>query len=231
MYTEYPQFILYYFGIGNKEHREIGAIENIIMTSVSSRTPTQNELLLSNLMEFYADKQNMDKMVNVVNGETRTSLRIIDWFVTNFAKKYFTVYTIPAKTRCSTVINGEENKERFKVFNSYKLELKAYNKSRFDPFCRRDRITIPYKNMGMVTTIGQLNFFKWAIENRILEYIEENYEMIENDMNSRNSISKRKTPDEGTAGTDNKTRKKREELSISACKTIKKEIVSIVVKF
>jgi hypothetical protein len=202
------------------------------MTSVASRTPTQNELLLSNLMEFYADKQNMDKMVNVVNGETRTSLRIIDWFVTNFAKKYFTVYTIPAKTRCSTVINGEENRERFKVFNSYKLELKAYNKSRFDPFCRRDRITIPYKNMGMVTTIGQLNFFKWAIENRILEYIEENYEMIENDMNSRNSISKRKTPDEGTiTGTDNKTRKKREELSISACKTIKKEIVSIVVKF
>lgn len=171
-------------------------------------------------------------MVNVVNGETRTSLRIIDWFVTNFAKKYFTVYTIPAKTRCSTVINGEENRERFKVFNSYKLELKAYNKSRFDPFCRRDRITIPYKNMGMVTTIGQLNFFKWAIENRILEYIDENYEMIENDMNSRNSISKRKTPDEGgSAGTDNKTRKKREELSISACKTIKKEIVSIVVKF
>ena len=85
--------------------------------------------------------------------------------------------------------------------------------------------------MGMVTTIGQLNFFKWAIENRILEYIDENYEMIENDMNSRNSISKRKTPDECTAGTDNKTRKKREELSISACKTIKKEIVSIVVKF
>ena len=201
------------------------------MTSVVSRTPTQNELLLSNLMEFYADKQNMDKMVNVVNGETRTSLRIIDWFVTNFAKKYFTVYTIPAKTRCSTVINGEENRERFKVFNSYKLELKAYNKSRFDPFCRRDRITIPYKNMGMVTTIGQLNFFKWAIENHILEYIEENYEMIENDMNSRNSISKRKTPDECTVGTDNKTRKKREELSISACKTIKKEIVSIVVKF
>ena len=206
------------------------------MSLSSSRTPTQNELLLTNLMEFYSDKENMDKMVGVVNGESKTSLRIIDWFVTNFAKKYFTVYTIPAKTRCSTVINGEENKERFKVFNSYKLELKAYNKSRFDPFCRRDRITIPYndsRTTGLVTTIGQLNFFKWAIENRILEYIEENFEAIENDMNSRNSISKRKTPDaEGTStGTDNKTRKKREELSISACKSIKKEIVSIVVKF
>ena len=202
------------------------------MTSiVSSRTPTQNELLLTKLMDFYSDKCNMNKLVNVVNGESKTSLRIIDWFVTNFAKEYFTVYTIPAKTRCSTVINGEENKERFKVFNSYKLELKAYNKSRFDPFCRRDRITIPYnETTGMVTTIGQLNFFKWAIENRILEYIEENFEAIENDMNSRNSISKKKTPDSKT-DIDNKTRKKREELSISACKIIKKDILSIVVKF
>ena len=49
-------------------------------------------------------------------------------------------------------------------------------------------------------------------------------------MNSRNSISKNKTPDSKT-DVDNKTRKKREELSISACKSIKKEIVSIVVKF
>jgi hypothetical protein len=49
-------------------------------------------------------------------------------------------------------------------------------------------------------------------------------------MNSRNSISK-KNVDEPGETTDNKTRKKREELSVSACKTIKKEIVKIVVKF
>jgi hypothetical protein len=82
----------------------------------------------------------------------------------------------------------------------------------------------------MVTTIGQLNFFKWAIENKILDYIDENYETIENDMNSRNSISKRVLPNLQES-TESKTRKKREELSISACKSIKKEIVSIVVKF
>jgi len=76
----------------------------------------------------------------------------------------------------------------------------------------------------METTIGQLNFFKWTIENKIIEFIEENYTDIENDMNSRNSTSKRKD-------NDTKTRKKREELSISACKCIKKEIVKIIVKF
>jgi hypothetical protein len=169
----------------------------------------------------------MDRLVNVINGQSKISLRIIDWFVTNYAKKNFTVYSIPAKNKCSTVINGEENTERFKVFHNYKLELKAYSKVRFDPFSRRERITIPYKdNTCLQTTIGQLNFFKWAIENQLLEYIEKNYDEIEVDMNARNSISKK-----GGEFDNNKTRKKREELSISACKTIKKETVNIVVKF
>jgi hypothetical protein len=200
------------------------------MTSVSRAGQTQNDLLLTNLLDFYKKNNHMDRLTNIINGESTISLRIIDWFVTNYAKKNFTVYSIPAKNKCSTVINGEENMERFKVFNSYKLELKAYNKVRFDPFSRRERIMIPYNdNMCLQTTIGQLNFFKWAIENQVLEYIEKNYEEIETDMNSRNSISKKKEAD--AAECDSKTRKKREELSVSACKTIKKEAVKIVVKF
>jgi hypothetical protein len=123
-------------------------------------------------------------------------------------------------------LNGENI--RFKVYFDYKLKLKAYSKKRFDPFCRWERISIPYKNGTFIeTTIGQLNFFKWAIENKIIDFIEENYDMIEKDMNNRNSTSKRKE----TITDNSKTRKKREELSISATKSIKKEDVEIVVKF
>ena len=96
-----------------------------------------------------------------------------------------------------------------------------------DPFCRWERISIPYKgDTSIETTIGQLNFFKWALENKIIEYIENNYDTIEKDMNCRNSTSKNRSSDK-----NNKTRKKREELSISASKSIKKEKVEIVVKF
>ena len=49
---------------------------------------------------------------------------------------------------------------------------------------------------------------------------------INNDMNKRNSTAKNKKKSEGK-----QTRKKREELSISAAKTIKRENVEIVVKF
>jgi len=186
--------------------------------STSSSYTTQNDLLLNNLMEFYKDEKYLTKMLQIVTGESKISLRIVDWFATNYAKKYYTLYTI----------EDGDNTRRFKVYFDYKLKLKAYSKRRFDPFCRWDRIIMPYKNGTCIeTTIGQLNFFKWALENRVVNYIEENYETIEKDMNNRNSTSKRKE----SISENSKTRKKREELSISATKSIKKEEVEIVVQF
>jgi len=181
---------------------------------------TQNELLLNNLMEFYKDEYTLNRMLKIITGESKTSLRIVDWFATNYAKKNYTLYTISEQ-------NG--NIARFKVYFDYKLKLKAYSKRRFDPFCRWDRISIPYKNGTFIeTTIGQLNFFKWALENKVIDYIEEHYDEIEKDMNNRNSTSKRK---EQILDNNTKTRKKREELSISATKSIKKEDIEIVVQF
>ena len=120
---------------------------------------TQNDLLLNNLLDFYKSNDNIDSMLQIINGESKISLRIVDWFATNFAKKYYTVYNL-------------ENKGRFKVYNDYKLKLKAYSKKRFDPFCRWDRISIPYQdNKFIQTTIGQLNFLKWALENKLIKYI------------------------------------------------------------
>ena len=191
------------------------------MATYNTNANTQNELLMKNLMEFYENRDNLHKMMCIINGESKISLRIVDWFVTNFAKKYYTVYEKPVKPESSEMM-------RFKVYNDYKLKLKAYSKKRFDPFCRWERISIPYDNEKyMETTIGQLNFFKWAIENDIVDYIKNNYDAIESDMNSRNSTSKNKVSLEDNS----KTRKKREELSVSACKCIKKETVKIVVKF
>ena len=179
---------------------------------------TQNSLLLTKLLEFYNKDGNMERILPIINGESIISLRLIDWFATNYSKKHYTVYPLKMK-------NGDE--KRFKVYIDYKLKLKAYSKKRFDPFCRWDRITIPYKEDTYIqTTIGQLNFFRWALENKILECIEKNLTKINNDMNSRNSTAKNRK-DKKTI----KTRKKREELSISASKSIKKEQVEIIVDF
>jgi hypothetical protein len=203
---------------------------------------TQNDILLNKLLLFYKNTEHFDKMISIINGTSKISLRIVDWFVTNYSKKNY------------CVIENAETNERFKVYNDYKLKLKAYSKKKFDPFCRWDRINVPYKDtMCVQTTLGQLNFFKWTIENKILEYIENNYSTIENDMNLRNSSAKVKNTsinsntsiessdsytstsssasDTSVINNLNKTRKKREELSSNASKIIQKEFISTTLVF
>jgi hypothetical protein len=203
---------------------------------------TQNDILLNKLLLFYKNTEYFDKMISIINGTSKISLRIVDWFVTNYSKKNY------------CIIENAETNERFKVYNDYKLKLKAYSKKKFDPFCRWDRINVPYKDtMCVQTTLGQLNFFKWTIENKILEYIENNYSTIENDMNLRNSSAKVKNTsinsntsiessdsytstsssasDTSVINNLNKTRKKREELSSNASKIIQKEFISTTLVF
>ncbi len=184
---------------------------------------TQNDLLMSRLKAFYSEDNysNMKRILPYINGDSSISLRLIDWFVTNYSKKNYTVY--PVERNNATV--------RFKVFIDYKLRLRAYGKKKFDPFCRWERITMPYENDTKIeTTIGQLNFFKWALENNIMSFIEEHRREIEEDMNTRNLNVTIKSTTNALTST-NKTRKKRQELSLSATKSIKKEEVEIVVRF
>ena len=51
-----------------------------------------------------------------------------------------------------------------------------------------ERERIDFK--GNSTTIGQLNFFRWAIDNLIVDYILEHYKLIEDDMNESIKLSK-----------------------------------------
>ena len=79
---------------------------------------TQNNLLLNKLLEFYRNNDNSKIMVNIISGESNISLRLVDWFVTNYAKENYTIYDI----------QKNNNSERFKVYNNYKLMLKSYSK-------------------------------------------------------------------------------------------------------
>ena len=67
---------------------------------------TQNDLLLNTLLEFYKNEDNLNKILKIITGDTKISLRIVDWFATNYAKKNFTLYNIKD-------FNGKER--RFKV--------------------------------------------------------------------------------------------------------------------
>lgn len=130
----------------------------------------KQELIVSSLQKFYNTLPDKQYMMNLLNGDSYISLRLIDWFVTNYSKKHSTAY----------ILNGTE----FLVYANYKSQLKAYSKKLFDPFCRRERIAFQMPGFEpVITTVGKLNFFRWAYEKGIFKYIEENYEAIESEMN------------------------------------------------
>ena len=61
---------------------------------MSKSYSTQNDLLLNNVLDFYQDTDYLKQMLQIINGESSISLRIVDWFTTNYAKKYYTLYNI-----------------------------------------------------------------------------------------------------------------------------------------
>lgn len=150
----------------------------------------KQELIVNSLQRFYAGREDIGEIVKMLQGTSDISLRVIDWFVTNFAKTHSTAY----------ILNGQE----FLVYRDYKSQLKAYSKKLFDPFCRRERIYFQVPNHPpFLTTVAKLNFFRWAIEKGILDYIHLNQETIEKEMNtSMKEIAKlRSTPTSSTGST------------------------------
>lgn len=153
---------------------------------------TQSELLMTRIQDFFTDESHLKKMVDILTGSNILSLRIIDWFVTNYSKKYDVIYALKKQDYTNIydlnyeLIDDIEH-TKFIVFLEYKSQLKAYSKKQFDSFCRGERIKFHYtfeeKRFEIETTVGQLNFFRWAIENNLFVYITANFEKIESDMN------------------------------------------------
>jgi hypothetical protein len=178
----------------------------------------KNNVLFCALQKFYDQCPSDDKQMflDIINGKSKMSLRIIDWFITNYTKKFNIIYYIPKKKRSvkrrmspknnyyeSSHLDQASSVDRFIVYLRYRSQLKSYNKANFDPFCRNDRITGWGENADIITTIGQLNFFRWAIENRVLQYIYDNLEEIEKDMNT--NIKKNLKKKKKSLKADNKT--------------------------
>lgn len=245
----------------------------------------KKDLLMTSLTEFYSQPGKIAELLPIIRGESKISLRIIDWFVTNYSKKKNIGYQL-------------QNEKQFIVYLNYKSQLRAYSKKQFDPFCRRERISyyydtaeeklintslikkktpkknnlkqedassseienndseiqnefvdttvnsavdtveddlnkneedVPEGTQELITTVGQLNFFRWAIDNDVLKFIQENLTDIEEDMNvSIRPIYNNRNRKKSLGETK---RRKRHELSVSATKSISKHDVQVVIDF
>lgn len=201
--------------------------------TVKNRVQCKQDQVVSWLQEFYSVPGNLEKLLPILQSTSEISLRLVDYFVTNYAKK--------------TNVSFMQAGRHFLVYFNYKRELNAYSKRLFDPFCRRERIMFQARGVeAFVTTVGQLNFFRWFIEKEILEFITANREAIEKDMNStlkqhytrsNSTVSTSAADSLPTTGTLESTtssknpRKKRCELTQSAMKKVNIHECEVVVNF
>jgi hypothetical protein len=243
---------------------------NVSIKSCKNVTSKQ-ALLIIPITKYFSTKKTLKKLITILKGES-ISLRLIDWFVTNYCKKFNVLYnlndfkdkdtsiienqaeiqSIPTTqpTQLTTQQKKDQSFDNFIiVHNNYKGQLKAYSKKNFDPFCRRNRIRFYYdENKYFITTVGQLNFFKWALENYIINYIKAHLKEIENDMNLRCEIVKKVSTKIKNQDKDNEnttlneiilktkktgitTRKKRKEISAAASKTLSIHNLPMTIEF
>ena len=201
------------------------------------KIPCRRELLIMSLQRFYGSREDLSTLIPVLKGEGDLSLRLIDWFVTNYAKKYHVSY----------MLSGQE----FAVYLNYKSQLKAFSKKLFDPFCRRERILFQCgTHESFETTVGQLNFFRWAFEKDILPYIranltdivrEEKVARTQGTQSSTSSVESNTSTESAqsanslastlTTGSTKSTRRRRTEKIPSSTKVLYKHDQDIQVSF
>ena len=130
---------------------------------------SKSDILLTSINHFYDDTENKTMLKSILDKSSGISLRNLDWFITNYAKKNNMTYTT-------------SNGKLFTVHCAYKSTLDGYSKKLFDPFCRSEKIsyTIPGTDDEISTTVAQLNFIKWCIKNKVIDYISNNKDTLFN---------------------------------------------------
>ena len=187
---------------------------------------SREEAILNSLLRFYnQDSQYLNILSAISKQKTIISLREMDYTVTNYSNNNKVVYKL-------------KNGSTFNMYLDYNCQLRGYSKKCFDPFCRRDRIFLDFdtktpqnldnkdiekyklREDGLVTTIGQLAFFRWAILNEVVDFCFTNKEKIDEEMEK---MDKKKTKNKKTENTDIKKASKKN--------IIQPDTVKVIIKF
>jgi len=161
----------------------------------TSPPPDAHSLMLSSLTQhFMKHADQRAQLAELVDGNTAISLRLLDWFVTHYSKEHNVTYWLVGPGQelsetfgqsVPTAMGGAPRK--INVYLEYRSQLRAFSKHAFDPFRRHNRISFVVASSPLRTidtTVGQMNFFRWAIQSRVIEYVLKHLTAIEDSMSA-----------------------------------------------
>lgn len=167
---------------------------------------------LEEICGHYDDAALERTLVPVARQLYATSLRLLDYTMTNWAKKTRIMAVM-------TTVSGE--RQPLNLFSHYKDWLRFYRRRGFDPFRRRERIYFVAADGDVLdTTVAQLNFFYWAETRGILQYVREHKSLIEADMMQTLTESKRRREQAAAAPTTVEKRRRVELSRAPAAKCV-----------
>jgi hypothetical protein len=150
-------------------------------TSKNVITQDKLELVLLSLRQLADDPGFAEWVVPIIERCSAISLRTLEYFVITYCKKYRVSYRVSPQHIVF-------------YYPDYKAYLTSFPKKLFDPFRRTDdadKIHFAYgtKGQSVQTTVGQLNFFKWALQYKVIEYVHMHLAEIQHDMKRRPAAS------------------------------------------
>ncbi len=161
----------------NKKEYKFNKTDYVVGYIVDDETEINQKKidLMIEITKFYDNKKHIDELLKYLGSERLISMRMIEFFVSVYCDEKSVIY--PLKNSDGTI-------EHFNVGLRYRSAIGNYNKDYFDPFCRKQKIIYIYKSDDKTykqihTSIGQLNFFKWAFAYRVLRYMKNHYDDIE----------------------------------------------------
>ncbi len=149
-----------------------------------------DESKMPSLLNFFKHKAHFDVLLEFIVDKTlsnqKLSLNLLEWFVINFSKHYGIVYDF---VKCGKT-------RKIFVWLEYESALGGNHKKSFDIFNRNQKtkknkkiiktINLEYSSgKFMKTTVAQLNFFRWAIKNGVIDYLKAHINEIHADMKKR----------------------------------------------
>jgi hypothetical protein len=160
-------------------------LENANQRQITIMTRIYPAMCETNMIEKF--------LIPLITQTSPISLRALDWLVTNHSKKN----NIVCQTKKGTLFN---------IYHGYKNSLAHFRRRNFDPFRRRQRIILVYKDKEYDTTVGQCNFVHWAYFSGVLQYAIDNENEIETDMNTAALMNKNERKTQNEKGIPHKRR-------------------------
>jgi hypothetical protein len=146
----------------------------------------------------------LDNVLVPINDESSDvpRLRALNWCVTNFAKGHPVVTMKP---------DGQGGFQLIDPAVAYAQLLKSMHRSLFDPYRRGTLLFFQSKATGRTeyTTVGQLTFVIWCIENGVDAYVAKHEAAIRAHMNAALKGKRKGAAEEAHASTSSSTKRTR----------------------